>query len=198
MDPVLIIAGALLSGLVAAWLRGRHRDREQLAAHLSEYGTALDALIEELRSIPPVGRTGATIGELLERKLPALDFYLGRLAKATLARATYFEVERLRLATHALILSAPEAVLKHLELISRHLQIWPERDPDWHVEMRVLRDGLARLSREAVARPTLTGALDLWVRQRTGAAPARKRRRGLQSPGAAHAAPVKASAGAHP
>jgi hypothetical protein len=197
MDPVLIIAGALLSGLVAAWFRGRHRDREQLAGHLSEYGAALDALIEELGSIPPVGRTGATIGELLERKLPALDFYLGRLAKATLARAAYAEVERLRRATNALILSAPEPVLDHLELISRHLQVWPERDPDWHVEMRVLRDGLARLSREAVARPKLS-VLDLWVRQRIGAVPASRGRRGLQSPGATHAAPVKASAGAHP
>ncbi|MDX6587283.1 MAG: hypothetical protein QOI31_1756 [Solirubrobacterales bacterium] len=155
MEAALIIGAALLSGLAGVWLGARHREREQLSAHLSEYGAALDALIQELRAIPPVAKTAAMIGDLLERKLPTLDFYAGRLAKATLARATYSEVERLRLATNDLILSAPAPVLSQMERISRHLQVWPERDPDWYEQMRELRDELARLSRAAVARRRL-------------------------------------------
>jgi hypothetical protein len=152
MDAALIIGSALLSGLVGVWLGARQRERERLGGHLSEYGAALDALTEELRTIPQVGKTATMLGDLLERKLPTLDFYFARLAKATLARGTYFEVERLRVATNNLILSAPPPVLFQAEQISRHLQGFSDRDRSWFSELRVLREELARISREVVGR----------------------------------------------
>jgi hypothetical protein len=99
--------------------------------------------------MPPVGAGSRTVNDWLERRVPMLDYFFGRLAAATLGRSTIAAVQRYGLATNMVMLAAPHEVLAQAERISAHLGRFAPGNAAWLEELRTMRTDLARVSREA-------------------------------------------------
>ena len=117
---------------------------------LSEFGSALDALILELGQLPRPQRRAVTTWRWVERHFGTLDFFVGRLARVFFGRQLYAALDRLQRATNALMLIAPPPVIEALNPIFERLSSFGDRGENWFELLQGERSAFAAASRSIV------------------------------------------------
>ncbi len=159
MDALLAaLLSALLTVIGTGLLHARRQARQleaqadrQLAQALAEFGFALDALILELQQLPPTRQRAVAYWQWVERRVPSVDFLVGRLARALFGRDLYAAIERMQKATNKLMLIAPPAALEALEPIFNRLSTYAEREDDWFKQLQDERAAFANVCRTIVS-----------------------------------------------
>lgn len=130
-----LLASALLTfvvGIAIHWglefRRQRSERRQRLVLAMSNFTAALDALVIEIRQMPPApsARSRAAV-RWIEQKTPSIDFLFGRLAKVFFGGDVYAAVHRLNNATNELTPIAPASVRSTLEPVFDLIECYGER-----------------------------------------------------------------------
>jgi hypothetical protein len=148
------VTSSLLTVLGTGLIQGRREARSQTKAcdlklrdALSEFGAALDALIVELQQLPAPQRRALALWGWVERRFPAFDFLVGRLARNLFGRQLYAALSRFQRATNELMLIAPPSVVEASIGIFDHLSSFADRSEDWFDRLHEERSSFAAVSR---------------------------------------------------
>ncbi|HEX8084556.1 MAG TPA: hypothetical protein VF529_09720 [Solirubrobacteraceae bacterium] len=148
------VAGIAVGGGIDVWQRideRRERRLEQLESRLAMFGAALDGLVLEMESLPPQSRRGQILSEWLARRMPTLDFFVGRLGRALLGRRLYALMGDFQRAGNALVVSAPPEIVVAMEPIGDALGAFSKEPDKWHARFEEARADFAAVARIAAA-----------------------------------------------
>lgn len=143
----LTVIGTGLLAVRRAARRGQAEADARLHNALVEFGSALDALIMELRQLPIPRRRALAAWGWVERHLGGIDFLFGRLARFLFGGELYAALDRLQRSTNELILIAPPELLEALEPIFARFATFGERGEDWFERLGEERAAFAAASR---------------------------------------------------
>lgn len=144
------VLGALIGAGASLLVYRREQERarrNELAAALIAFATALDLMVAELRqSAPPRPRLRHLV-RWLDTHLPELRWLTSPLANAFFARPTPL-IERFQTAANRVLAVAPQATLREVEEAGELLSSWSEGAEDWDERWRLFRNRLQAHIRE--------------------------------------------------
>lgn len=154
------LTSALLAGglsLLVVRKQERARGRADLAAALQAHGYAADKLGLEIGQLPPPA-LGARRTQAAIARIPLLDWWIGQLARHTLARPALRSLDGYMAASNRLVLVAPRELLEPVQQLNelltrvetRQTQWHPGWDIEWQADWNAARRAVVNAARTAI------------------------------------------------